>query len=386
MPRLPLSEVLARIRSVAREVVAKNSVRNDAQATWPAEDLRALQAAGLGGLVVPERYGGLGHGLGALGQVCEELALESASTALCFGMHCVGAAVVATKPSPHQEHHFLAPICEGRHLTTLALSEPGTGVHFYLAETDLQRVPGGYRVTGTKSFITNGGHADSYVISTRAASGDAGPGDFTCLLLPAGPELRWGPEWNGIGMRANSSRSLELRDVFVARENLLGQEGDEIWYVFNVVTPYFLVAMAATYVGIAEAALREARRHVAKRIHSHTGRSVAHQPLVQHRLGALWATVHRTRLLVRDAAARGDAADPEALIALCACKAEVASTAVDVVNEAMTLVGGSGYSEAASPLFRYLRDARAAHVMTPTTDLLYTWAGRALLNLPLLAD
>lgn len=386
MPRIPLTEVITRSEVVAREVVAPNAVRNDAEARWPEEDLRALLDAGLGGLVVPERNGGLGHGLLALGQVCEELALHSASTALCFGMHSVGAAVIATKVTPHQEHTYLAPICEGRHLTTLALSEPGTGVHFYLSETDLQQVPGGYRVTGTKSFVTNGAHADSYVVSTRAASADAGPGDFTCLLIPASSHLRWGPEWHGLGMRGNSSRSLTLPDVFVPRENLLGQEGDEIWYVFNVVAPYFLIAMAGTYLGLAEAALREARASISARVYAHSGRTAAHQPIVQHRLGTLWAKVQRTRLLIRDAAVKGDTAAPDALVALCVAKAEVAGTVVDVVNEAMTLVGGRGYSEEASPLFRYLRDARAAHVMTPTTDLLYSWAGRALLNLPLLVD
>jgi alkylation response protein AidB-like acyl-CoA dehydrogenase len=70
---------------------------------------------------------------------------------------------------------------------------------------------------------------------------------------------------------------------------------------------------------------------------------------------------------------------------LCVAKADVGHTAVDVVNECMTLVGGTGYREG-SVLHRLLRDARAAHVMSPTTDILYTWAGRALLDLPLLGE
>ena len=80
-----------------------------------------------------------------------------------------------------------------------------------------------------------------------------------------------------------------------------------------------------------------------------------------------------------------DAGADDALIALCAAKAEVADCATQVVNESMTLLGGKGYAND-SRIQRMLRDARAAHVMSPTTDILRTWTGRALLGLPLLAE
>lgn len=378
--------MLSRVESIARDVVAPQVAHVDA-GNWPEASLRALQKAGLGGLVVPERFGGLGMGMGALAQVCELLGTYCPSTGLCFGMHAVGSAVISAKATSHHQRQYLAPICEGTHLTTLALSEPGTGAHFYLPQTELTRVPGGYQLRGQKSFVTNGGRADSYVVSTLAAEPTAGPGDFSCLVVPASAQrLEWGPEWKGIGMRGNSSRTLQLQDVVVPRESLLGQEGDEIWYVFNVVAPYFLVAMAGTYLGIADTALRVVRTHLSRRQYAHTGRTTAQHPLLQHRFGQLWSKVHRTRLLVHDAAARGDAAHRDALSALCAAKAEVAEVVVEVVNEAMTLVGGKGYSEDGSPLFRLLRDARASHVMAPTTDILYTWVGRSQLGLPLLGD
>ena len=387
MPRLSIQEVLARAERVTREVVVGEVPRVDGEGRWPEAGLRALQAAGLGGLVVPEESGGLGYGLLALAQVCEVLGRACASTAICFGMHCVGAAVIAAKATAAQKREYLEPIAAGRHLTTLALSEPGTGVHFYLPMTELVAEAGGYRIRGRKSFVTNGGHADSYVLSTKASGPGAGPGDFSCLIVPAeAPGLVWGGEWKGVGMRGNSARGLELNDVPVPASALLGQEGDEIWYVFNVVAPYFLVAMAGTYQGIATSAFEEARRHLKERHYAHSGSSPGQQSVLQHRLGSLWAMVERTRLLIHSAAARGDAGEPSALPALCSAKAEVGDTAVTVANEALTLVGGRGYSEEASPLFRHLRDARAAHVMSPTTDLLRTWTGRALLDLPLLGD
>lgn len=387
MPRLTFGEVLRQVERIAHDVAAVHAAEVDQQARWPTESLRAVQAAGLGGLVVPERWGGLGFGLYAVAQVSEVLAQACGSTALYFGMHCVGAAVIAAKATPDQGERYLRPISEGKHLTTLALSEPGTGAHFYLPQTTLARTaPEAYRVDGHKSFVTNGGYADSYVVSTVAADPGAPPGEFSCVVIPGdAPGLKWGPPWTGLGMRGNSSRSLSLSNVPVPRSDLLGHEGDEIWYVFSVVAPYFLAAVAGTYLGIAAAALEAARAHMTKRRYALQGMTLAQQPVLQHRVGVLWAAVERTRRLLYHAAILGDDGSEEALVPILSAKAEAGDTVVQVTNEALTLVGGLGYEEN-SRLVRALRDARAAHVMAPTTDILRTWAGRALLGQPILAE
>lgn len=385
MEAVGLEKVRERAGEVTRDVVAPNATRVDAEARWPEENLAVLRAE-LGGLVVPEEYDGLGHGLVGLAQVCEIVGRACASTALCFGMHCVGAAVIAARATEAQRERYLDPIVRGEHLTTLALSEPGTGAQFWLPETRLAHAGDGYVVSGRKTFVTNGGHADSYVLSTVAADPDAPPGEFSCVVVDAGaPGLVWGGDWTGIGMRGNSSRSLELRDVAVPAENLLGAEGDQIWYVFGVVAPYFLAAMAGTYLGVAAAALEEARLHLTERRYTHDASRLAQQPVLQHRMGVLWAQVERTRRLLWFAAEEGDTGGPDALPALCSAKAEVADAAVAVVNEAMTLLGGIGYREGGT-MERHLRDVRAAHVMSPTTDILRTWAGRAVLGEHLLGD
>lgn len=381
-----LEDVLRLVRDVTSEVIAPQADTVDRERAWPAASFRALQQAGLGGLVVPRSAGGLGFGLAALARVSEEIGLACPSSALSFGMHHVAAAVLAAKPTSEQTERFLGPIVRGEHITTLALSEPGSGAHFYVPEARLSRATDDeLAISGTKSFVTNGTHADSYVVSVGAVE-DADLGRFSCVLVPKDAKgITWGPRWNGLGMRGNDSRAMTLDDVRVHRANLLGQEGDQIWYVFNVVAPYFLVAMAGTYLGVASAALEEARTHLSSRTYTHSGSTLGSQPLLQHRLGVLWGKVARTRAFVHYAAAAGDAGTSDALAALCSAKAEVAECAVDVVNEAMTLVGGKGYGED-SRMHRYLRDARAAHVMAPTTDILRTWTGRVLLGQPVLAD
>ena len=81
---------------------------------------------------------------------------------------------------------------------------------------------------------------------------EADPGTFSCFVVDGtAAGLDWQEPWNGFGMRGNSSRPVKLNNVTVPAQNLLGQEGDELWYVFDVIAPYFLVAMSGTYLGIA---------------------------------------------------------------------------------------------------------------------------------------
>ena len=382
-----LNSILTQVQEIATEVVAPLASETDERAQWPKAGLRAMQNAGFGGLVAPKKFGGKECGLFALTRVCETLGRECASTAICFGMHSVGTSVIAANATPDQQERYLAPICNGKHITTLSLSEAGTGAHFYLPQTSLEALDDRhYRLTGTKTFVTNGSHADSYVVSAVAADPDAPIGPFSCVIVDGDAAgIKWGSPWDGLGMRGNSSRSMELLGVKLPRANLLGNEGDQIWYTFNIVMPHFLVAMGGTFLGVASSALEEARRHLIRRYHAHTGTNLAQSSVLQHRLATLWVSVERTRRLIYHAAQSFDAGEPDALIAVMSAKAEVADCVVTLVNEAMTLNGGIGYRKG-SKLHRMLRDARASHLMSPTTDILRIWIGRALLGQPLLAD
>lgn len=384
MPARPLDDVLLEVQEIALATIAPHAAAVDEGGLWPDVSLRALQKAQLGGLVVPESKGGLGHGLYGLLRSCEILGQHCASTAMCFGMHGVASAIISAKATPEQTERYLDPIVRGRHLTTLALSEPGSGSHFYLPETRIERDAEGYRIEGAKSFVTNGGQADSYVMSGVSDAGSTA-GVFSMLVVPGDAEgLEWQEPWRGSGMRGNSSRTVRLTGVQAERQALLGKEGDQPWYVFNVVAPSFLTAMAGTYLGVAQAAFDEARQHLGARRYAHSGESLAQSPILQHRIGALWSTLERARRLCYYAAEQGDAQGPDAMPAILSSKAEAADAAVLITNECMTLMGGLGYARGSS-LDRHLRDARAAPVMAPTTDMLRSWTGRWLLGEPILS-
>lgn len=380
-------QIQSKFESVADKYLHTQAQEIDEKAIWPEEALRALQAEGLAGLTVPKSYGGLGGGLLSLVQASEILAKECGSAAMCFGMHCVGSAVISAKATKDQAERFLTPIVEGRHITTLALSEPGTGSHFYIPQLKMNSVGAdSVELNGAKSFVTNGPHADSYVASIVAEDKSAPMGEFSMIIVPKEAKgLKWQDPWDGFGMRGNASANVEYKGVKVPQNNLLGQRGDQLWYVFEVVAPFFLMAMAGTYLGIATAALNEALSHLQQRTHAHSGSGPSHVSIIQHKVGILWSRVESARQLVYHAARLGDSSDPQALPAILSAKAEVGDCVTMVVNEAMTLVGGRGYGENGK-LGRLLRDARAAHIMAPTTDMLRTWTGRALLGLPLLSE
>jgi alkylation response protein AidB-like acyl-CoA dehydrogenase len=182
-------------------------------------------------------------------------------------------------------------------------------------------------------------------------------------------------------MRGNSSRSARLDNVRVPATNLLGREGDHIWYVFEVIAPFFLIAMAGTYIGIAQSALDGAIASLKGRRFAHAPEPLADNPVLAHDVAEMWLRVSRARQLTHYAAKLGDARSPEAVQALFAAKIEAADAAVEVTRMAMTVAGGRAYQDG-GPLQRAMRDAQAAPVMSPTTHLLKTWLGRTALGLP----
>ncbi|WP_159347320.1 acyl-CoA dehydrogenase family protein [Roseomonas harenae] len=377
-----------RFRALAAEigmsVLAADADEVDRAGRWPERGMCALAEAGLMGLHIPERLGGHEQGLLALVLVAEELGRHCSSTAMCFGMHSVAAKVLASKATRDHEERFLRPIAEGRHITSLALSEPGTGVHFFLPRTQFHVEAESIILNGQKSFVTSGSHADSYVMSAVPPGEELNPGTFTCFAVQASaPGLDWQQEWNGFGMRGNSSRTVRLDGARIPRRNMLGAEGDEIWYVFEVVAPYFIVAMAGVYLGIAQAAFDAAITHLKGRSHEHSGELLSEVPVLSPQVADMWIALQRTRQLIYEAARMGDAGNPKTALALFASKADVAEMAAFVTQQAMILSGGRGYGQN-SVIARLMRDAQAAHVMAPSTQLIKTWLGRSLLDLPLL--
>jgi alkylation response protein AidB-like acyl-CoA dehydrogenase len=377
MPSAPdPAQVLDALPGVVEGEIAPRAEQVDRERRFPAEGLRALADAGALGLLVAPEQGGAGGGLVALARACELVGSACASTGMVFLMHSVTAATVGGGGGPRAAE-VTAGMAEGRVLGSLAFSERGTGAHFYAPELTAVRADGRLSLSGRKSFVTAGGHADAYLV--LVAGEQEGSAD-AYLLAGDAPGLRVDGEWTGLGMAGNSSVALELDGVALSDADRVGAAGGAIELVFTVVAPFFLVGLAAVNVGIAAAAARAATAHASGRRYP-DGSSLAEVQHVQHLIADMDAAVRQARLLVAEAARLGDAGDAGALVAIMEAKVAATDAAVAVTQKALEVTGGQGYTRAL-PVERHLRDARAGSIMAPTNAVLRSWIGKALAGLP----
>jgi alkylation response protein AidB-like acyl-CoA dehydrogenase len=362
------------VREVAREQVAPAAAGVDRDRLFPESSMRALAQRGALGLLVPETSGGAGGGLAALVEACEAVGAACASSGMVFLMHSVAAATVAGGEG-ERAGEYLEAMAAGDTLGTLAFSERGTGAHFYAPELAAERENGGVRISGRKSFVTSGGHADVYLVLVKAGDGEG----LDCYAVGGDDGVQFEGSWEGLGMAGNSSVAAQF-DCLVDDAARIGAAGEGQGLVFGTVAPVFLAGLAAVNVGIASAALATTVEHASGRRYSDGG-SLAEIQSIQHALADMEITTRAARLVVNDAARLGDAGDEGALVALMASKVIATEAATSVTQIALEVCGGQGYTSAL-PIERHLRDARAGAVMAPTNGVLRNWIGKALAGLP----
>lgn len=362
-------EIAEKLRTTAGEL--------DATRTYPDDHLDALAGAGLLGLLVPEDLGGRGADLTTLALVMEAIGWAAGSTGLVYLMHLCGTAVIGAKATAAQAEEWLRPAAAGELLATLAFSERATGAHFYMPEIKAEASNGGFSLSGRKSFVTSGGHADLYPVLVNA-SGE--PGLDVLVLTASDAGITFQGAWEGIGMTGNSSIAMVLDNVQVPADRLLGAEGAGQELVFNVVAPNFLIGLAALNVGIAQAALDGTTEHVKTR--KNAGGTLAELPTVQTRIADMTLAVEQARALLITAAKAADAGDEAALPLVMQSKIAATEAAIAVTGQAMEACGGLGYSRVV-PIERYWRDGRAGSVMAPTNEVLKQWVGKLATGLPL---
>ena len=200
---------VTKAREIASGVLAPSAAQNDTAGKFSDEAVQSLGEAGLLGLMLPVDVGGAGLGPRSFAAVTATLAEADASVGMVYVMHILGTATIAAaRPAAAQS---LAPILQeiaaGRHLSTLAFSEAGSRSHFWAPVSRAQRNGTGVQLSAKKSWVTSAGHAQSYVVSSLAPEG-AGPADTTLYLVAAGSNgLSVSGPWDGMGLRANASRS-----------------------------------------------------------------------------------------------------------------------------------------------------------------------------------
>jgi alkylation response protein AidB-like acyl-CoA dehydrogenase len=358
------------------EVVSPAAEEIDRTGAFPRAALDALGQAGLLGLISSRDVGGLGESQRAAALVVERLAVACASTAMVVCMHYAGTAVIEASGSLSLRES----IARGEHLTTLAFSEQGSRSHFWASTSTARRAENGVLLDAQKSWVTSAGQADSYVWSSRPLTAE---GQSTLWLVPANADGLSIPfRFDGLGLRGNHSSPVTAEGATVPAENMLGADGDGFNVMMGIVLPYFQTMSAAFSVGTMEAATTKAVRHVTGTKLEHLGQSLADLPTIRAYLSRMRIKTDMSRALLLDTLAALEAGREDAMLRILEVKAAAGEASTEVTDLAMRVCGGAAFRREVG-VERNFRDARAATVMAPTTDVLYDFIGKAVCGIPL---
>jgi alkylation response protein AidB-like acyl-CoA dehydrogenase len=361
---------------IISEVIAPAAGQVDETGAFPREALDALGRAGLLGLVSSREVGGLNETHRAATRVVESLASACASTAMVVCMHYCGAAVIEA----HGTRDVREAIARGEHVTTLAFSEAGSRSHFWAPVSTATEVDDGIRLDAQKSWITSAGQADSYVWSSRPLAAE---GNSTLWLVAADAKgLSIPSPFNGLGLRGNSSSPVTADGALVGRDRMLGADGAGFDIMMGTVLPYFQMMSAGFSVGTMEAATSKSAQHLTNTKLEHLGQSLADIPTVRAFLSRMRIKTDMSRALLDDGLAALEQGREDAMLRVLEVKAAAGEASTEVTDLAMRVCGGAAFRKEAG-VERHFRDARAATVMAPTTDVLYDFIGKALCGIPL---
>jgi alkylation response protein AidB-like acyl-CoA dehydrogenase len=377
---MPIAEksYLETLEPIATDVVASAAVDIDSTGEYPRAALQALGKAGLLGLVSACDVGGLGQAHRAAALVVERLARECASTAMVVAMHYAGAAVIEA----HGPRDVRQAIAAGQHVSTLAFSEAGSRSHFWAPLSTATAVAGNghVKLDAKKSWITSAGEADSYVWSSRPMLAE---GASTIWLVPAkAAGLRVVAPFRGLGLRGNASSPVAAEGVLVEQAAMLGEDGKGFDIMMGVVLPYFQLMNAAASIGLMQAATSKAAAHVSKTSLEHLGNSLADLPTIRAYIARMQVKTDLARALLLDTCDALESGRADAMLRVLEVKAAAGESATEVTDLAMRVCGGAAFRQEVG-VERNFRDARAATVMAPTTDVLYDFIGKAVCGLPL---
>lgn len=379
--RLTVTDAVPAARALVPSLAGRAPV-HDRDGTVAEADLADLRAAGLLGLMVPTRLGGSGAGFADYAQVAMALAEGNGATALVYNMHASVTGALASTPEEvaralgAPESFFVArdqilTAAASGSFYAVAMSERGAGSRLSALTTTYERVLDGYRIVGSKTFVSGAGHADAYLVAARTA--EPGEPRVSHFLVPVGAGVTVEPTWDSLGMRATGSHDLHL-DVTVPPDALLGGIEGLAVLLAHVMPQWLVASYAAVYVGVAQAAIDACVAHV-------TSRGLAHLPAIRARIGRADTAVAGARLTVLEAARRVDEApgDPQTNQWVWRAKLAAGQTAMDVAASMLEAAGTSA-TRRGHPLERLYRDARCGSLQPATSDVCADYLGAAALG------
>ncbi|MBS7623603.1 acyl-CoA dehydrogenase family protein [Candidatus Bathyarchaeota archaeon] len=365
-------ELRRRVREYAARELAPAARDIDRHATFPSDLIRSMAENGLLGLPFPLEYGG--SGMGALGYciALEELAKVCGAAATINLAHVMSSFSIFLFGTQKQRMYYLPEMVKGKVLGSFGVTERGGGSDLASIQTEARLDGVEYVITGQKSYITNAGQADLYIIlaSTGRAKGSGGLSAFIIERNTGG--LRLGKTEDLTGMRGISIGELTLEECRVPKKNIIGGEGDGLKVALSCIDRG-RVAISAVGVGVAQAALDASIIYSKKR--SQFGRSLSELQAIQFMIADMTTEIDAARLLTYRAACMVDAGSrftKEASMA----KLYSSEAAMRAALNAVQIHGGYGLSRE-GPVERYMRDAKALAIMEGTSEIQRLVIGRS---------
>jgi alkylation response protein AidB-like acyl-CoA dehydrogenase len=362
-------------------ILDEEARRTDAEGVWPERCIQTLAKSGLLALTLPTDAGAPA-GMRQFADVTEKIARHCASTAMIYLMHVCASQVIAASSSPKRTE-LLQKIEAGTAIATLAFSEKGSRSHFWAPVSRASRNSGGAILNCDKSFVTSAGYADYYIVSSGSIDGKD-PAESTLYLVEKNAAgVEWIGGWNGVGLRGNASGPMTIRNCHVDESARMTNEGEGFKAMMEIVLPWFQIGSAAVSIGIAEAAFAGTVAHTTTATLEHLHETLAaNVPGIRARLAHMRLALDSARAYLDHTLSRIEHGAPDTMLFVLGCKATAAEMALNVTDEAMRACGGAAFNRSLW-IERNFRDARAASVMAPTTDVLYDFIGKAVAGLPL---
>ncbi|HZB04688.1 MAG TPA: acyl-CoA dehydrogenase family protein [Actinomycetota bacterium] len=365
-------DVVATVRSFVADRISPSAAGYEERKEFPRDLFRSLCELGLGGIPYDERYGGGGQGMLTYLAVLEEVATGSLSLAVGLSVHHLSAFGIHEFASDGLKEKYLPKLFSGEWLGAYALSEATSGSDAGALRTRAHRDGHGWRLSGTKRFISHAGEAECYLVMAR--TGDDSPAGISAFAVEKGwPGFDFGKLESKMGWHSSPMRELLFDGCLVPDDNLVGLEGQGFAVALAALDSGRL-GIAACSVGLAQAALDAAVDFTRER--SQFGHPVIDFQGLQFMLADAATQIEAARRLYREAARARDEGRGASFDCSMA-KLFASDVAMRVTTDAVQAHGGYGYMRE-YPVERFMREAKGLQIVEGTNQIQRMIIGRHL--------
>jgi short/branched chain acyl-CoA dehydrogenase len=369
-------ELAALCRDFAQKEIARRAPAAWEEGRCPTDLLREMGALGLLGMLIPERWGGIGMSTVGFVAAMEQLGLADQSVAAAWQAHVtIGSLPLLLFGNDEQRERWLRPLAEGRALGAFGLTEPDAGSDARGIQTKALRQDGGWLINGRKTFISNAGTDMSFGVTllARTNESDRSPRYASFVVEKDTPGFTMGSKMRGIGWRGLDTRELFFDDVWVPDDHLVG-DPDMGLAQFLKTLEVGRISIAALSLSLTQAVLDMATEYARERVQF--GQPISKFQAVQFKLADMATELEAARWLTYRAASLRDHNEPfqkEAAMA----KLKASRLAVSAASEAVQIHGGLGYM-LESPVARFYCDAKVLEIGEGTNEIQHMVIARAL--------